>query len=524
MLLPAPLADRIDLEAAIGAAAPARGEFFPSRLEAEAALADVAHVASRLEARLRSGVVFIAPEVVWVPRRDAGSRPVPDVPFFQKALLEGLTELLKGALAPYQGVLCMRSLDEQAENERGQFERAPLEDAGDVIVMADIASFYEYVDHGVLEQDVVELAGDVELAAALRRVLGEIAQREVSLPQGPRASDLLADMYLSAVDRSAARAGLHLHRLNDDFVFAAESRADAAKKLVALEDALRGRGLTLNHAKTRVVTRSLYESWLVALDERLKGAAVVVARMSFYGFDPVQFSQVEVGDDDPAVFEEAFVTALEDQEPDPYSVNHRLIERTLPVLAAAENTTPLEVLETLAREWGAHARVVSLYLRSFVGTEWETAMVQIVGTTLLRTSDAVSQWTQGWLIDALAHSQVALDSEVTALLDSLLQSPTAPWFVRGRCAIALAQRQFLPSQERLDGLYEVAPATARADLVGAVAIGDPSWAETFKRGIGSDALLSGIVGLTTRAEAPHIDQQSLDDAEEDSSADDDVPI
>jgi hypothetical protein len=510
MLIPGALADRLDLEAAVGAAAPARGEFFPSRLEAEAALANSTEFASRLGARVRNGILFRPPEIVWVPRRDAGGRPVPDVAFAERVILEALTEALKDALAPYRGALSMRSMDEQVGSERSQFERAPLEDDGAVVVITDISSFYEYVDHALLEQDVVELAGDVDLATALRDALGEVTQREIGLPQGPRASDLLADLYLSAIDRSMARAGFRLHRLNDDFAFAATSRGDAASKLIALEDALRARGLTLNHAKTRVVDRATYEGWLQALDERLEGAAVAVAQPSFYGFDPVQFSQVEVGDDDPEVFEEAFVGALKDEEPDPYSVNHRLIERTLPVLAAAESTTPLELIETLIRDWEAHSRIVSLYLRSFIGSEWEGSMVQLVGGTLLHTSGDISSWTQGWLIDALARSQVPVSTHVVALLTSLLGMHSTPWFVRGRCAIALAHRQLLPPQEHIADLYELAPANARADLAAAVAIGDPSWAVAFKTGIAADPLLPRVFELAERAAAPAVEQQSLE--------------
>jgi RNA-directed DNA polymerase len=228
---------------------------------------------------------------VWVPRRDHGSRPVADVPFLERALLECLTELLRSTVAPYREELCLGSLGAPAEGERGEFELAPLGDPGDVIVVTDISSFYEYVDHGLLEREILELTGDVDLSVAIRQALGEITQRDIGIPQGPRSSDVLADLYLSAVDRVGARAGLKLHRFNDDFAFAARSDSEAERKLVELENALRGRALTLNHSKTRVVSRDVYESWLEALDERLRGAAVAVASTGFYGLTPSNFRQ-----------------------------------------------------------------------------------------------------------------------------------------------------------------------------------------------------------------------------------------
>ena len=438
------------------------------------------------------------PEVVWVPRRGNGSRPVPDVSFRERVVLEALVGRLADLLAPYQAVLGLHPIDGAEAGERGQFENRPLQRPGDVVVIADVSSFYEYVDHDVLEQDVVELTGDVDLATALRQALREITGREVGIPQGPRSSDLLADLYLSGVDRLVRRGGLDLHRFNDDFLFAAKDRSEARQHLERLEAALRNRGLVLNHAKTRVVERALYEKWLAALDERLEGAALAVASIDFYGFDPVEFSEVELGDLSADAVEYALLGALDDREPDPYSINHRLIERALPLLAAAESTAPLDRLEEIVLDWGAHTRNLSLYLRALVGTDHELQMTRRVGETLVAQRGRTSAWVQGWLVDALANSVADLNPDALTWLQQTLDSESSPWFLRGRCAVALSLRGGLPEQSRVDEMFELSSATTRADLVAAAAFGEPSWAPAFVQSVAADPILSRVPQVATR--------------------------
>jgi hypothetical protein len=465
-------------------------------------MSDVATIAGKLGARLSFGFVLTQPEVVWVPRRGNGSRPVLDVSFNERVVLEALIGLLKEALRPYQAVLGLRTLEEPDEDARDRFEQLPLGHAGEVVVMADVASFFEYVDHNILERDIVELAADVDLATAIREALLEVTGREVGIPQGPRSSDFLADLYLNATDRAAWRAGLDVHRFNDDYVFAAADHSDAQQKLVVLETALRDRGLILNHAKTRIVPRSTYQAWLKSLSTRLKSAALEVADPAFYGFDPDEFSHVELGDLSRDAVELAFFEALHDEEPDPYSVNHRVVDAAFALLAAAHSTSPLEWLDKLALDWGAHARNLSLYLRGLIGTDQEGEMVKAVGDLIVADGGRIAPWVLGWLIDALAHSTCPLDAAARAVLRQTLGSSSEPWFVRGRAAVALGRRAELPEQEAMNGLLGLAPVTAQADLVAAVAYARPEWARKFCAGLAADPILTGVAALVALVPVP----------------------
>lgn len=89
-------------------------------------------------------------------------------------------------------------------------------------MLADVANFYETIDHEKLNQDVVELTGDVLLAEAIQENLLSITGRAFGIPQGPRSSDALADLYLAGVDRELARSAIPFWRFNDDYLLTAQ--------------------------------------------------------------------------------------------------------------------------------------------------------------------------------------------------------------------------------------------------------------------------------------------------------------
>ena len=251
-----------------------------------------------------------------------------------------------------------------------------------------------------------------------------------------------------------------------------------------------------------MVEKEQYQAWLTALDERLQGAALTVASMNFYGFDPDEFAEVDLGELSREAVELAFAEALDDKEPDPYSINHRLIERALPLLAAGESPAPLDRLAALALEWGAHARNLSLYLRALVATEHETEMIAAVSETLTTQRRRLSPWVQGWLTDALAHSVAEIRGPGVEWLRHALMAEDSPWFLRGRAAVALALRGEIVDQSELDELFSRAPGSARADFVAAVALAAPDWSAAFIGSLAADPILSCVPDIVARPADP----------------------
>jgi hypothetical protein len=494
MNFPSALLERLDLEVAIEQAVPARGEFFPGRLEAKAAQEEGAAYAAWIEAQLREGYGREAPGIVLVPRGSPGYRPVPDLPFFDRVVFEALTGLLAQELVDDLERLGLRSFFVRQEGDRRAFERLPIEsESADFVIQADVASFYEYVDHARLRSEIVELTADVELADALDQLLAEAVDRQFGLPQGPRASDVLADVYLAPIDQQLDQAGIESWRYNDDFLLAGRNRQHSRLLLQELESALRERGLVLNHAKNRISDRDTYEGWVDTLTQRLQDAAIANVDPNMYSFDPETFADVEIDDLDIPAIEDLFTQAIDDEERDPYKVNPRILQQTLPILAKAESQLPLERLTELAMEWGSHARHVSLYLREFIGGEGEEAMVSKVAAVLDEQPNLVP-WVRGWLLDPLTRCSRPTNREgLETKLVGWLGSEGEPWFSRGRCALVLAQRKRIWEQAEFHALFQRAVGPARADLIASVRLAEPEWSSKWLRAAGNgDPLLRKI--------------------------------
>ena len=99
------------------------------------------------------------------------------------------------------------------------FERLPLESGPSHVVVADIASFYDTIDHGVLADALAKSGADGQTTKALTMFLTAVMQRAVGLPQGLPASDPLATIALARVDETLTAEGIQFLRHGDDYRF-----------------------------------------------------------------------------------------------------------------------------------------------------------------------------------------------------------------------------------------------------------------------------------------------------------------
>lgn len=123
------------------------------------------------------------------------------------------------------------------------------------VVATDITSYYDAILHEVLLSDLKGAGVDSALAHYLvGKLLGRWAMvNGRGIPQGLSASDLLAKLYLNTVDRGLHGSGVHHLRYVDDMRLFCESAADARRGMLHLQTLLRGRGLALQSAKTKIL-------------------------------------------------------------------------------------------------------------------------------------------------------------------------------------------------------------------------------------------------------------------------------
>ncbi len=127
------------------------------------------------------------------------------------------------------------------------------------VVDADIASYFDTIDHGLLMDDVREDVADGRVLGLIEAFLkdgvmedGELREPESGTPQGGVISPLLANIYLHPVDVVLHQAGYESVRYADDIVVLCRSREEAERALDLLRAAMAARKLVLHPTKTRI--------------------------------------------------------------------------------------------------------------------------------------------------------------------------------------------------------------------------------------------------------------------------------
>ena len=162
------------------------------------------------------------------------------------------------------------------------------------IVDADIAAFFDSMDHEWLIRFVEHRVGDTRVVRLIRKWLktgvmedGEVKASKVGTPQGAVISPLLANIYLHYVfdlwvdhwRGSQAQGNIIVVRYADDIVIGAKHRAEAERLMAAMRDRLGKFGLTLHPEKTRLI-----EFGRFAAANREKGGDGKPESFDFLGF------------------------------------------------------------------------------------------------------------------------------------------------------------------------------------------------------------------------------------------------
>ncbi|MBS1792182.1 MAG: CRISPR-associated endonuclease Cas1 [Acidobacteria bacterium] len=135
-----------------------------------------------------------------------------------------------------------------------------LREAGyQFVVDADIASYFDNVDHALLLERLADVVEDARIRNLIETWIApmvydgqQMAKSEKGLPQGSPLSPLLANLFLDTMDDRLLAAGLKLVRFADDFLVLCKSREKAEEALALVKQSLADLRLTLNEEKTRI--------------------------------------------------------------------------------------------------------------------------------------------------------------------------------------------------------------------------------------------------------------------------------
>jgi hypothetical protein len=179
------------------------------------------------------------------------------------------------------------------------------------VVQADIAAFYQYVDHKVLLEELQMQTENIEGSRLLVELLADVQGASYGLPQLLDASDRLAEVYMGIIERELRRRGLSLWRYNDDFRFAVNGYANALQVVEDLSTIAHSVGLILNEGKTAILKFDTYFQRLFWRTDNL-------ADEDFADADNIAIGFAEYSDEDEVQLlgkAKAFLERIESGEP-----------------------------------------------------------------------------------------------------------------------------------------------------------------------------------------------------------------
>lgn len=138
------------------------------------------------------------------------------------------------------------------------------------VMLCDIADFYSRIYHHRLENSLKLLHNASEATNRIMKLLQRFSNNNsYGLPIGGPAARLLSELVLNRTDKLFVQNGLQFCRFADDYHVFAASREEAYQNLVFIsEKLLRNEGLSLQKAKTRILSAKEFISTSGALAEK----------------------------------------------------------------------------------------------------------------------------------------------------------------------------------------------------------------------------------------------------------------
>jgi RNA-directed DNA polymerase len=203
----------------------------------------------------------------YISKQDGGQRPL-GIPVVRDRVVQAAAKLVLEPIFEADFADCSYGFRPRRSATQAKEAIRLMGNGGHYwVVDADIRSFFDTVDRGVLMERLRRRISDRRVLRLLRRWLeagvmedGQVRSTTAGTPQGGVISPLLANVYLDALDEEWGREWRHLGRLvryADDLVVLCRTRAQAEEALRRLQEILGKLRLELHAGKTRVVELGL---------------------------------------------------------------------------------------------------------------------------------------------------------------------------------------------------------------------------------------------------------------------------
>ena len=530
--LPDDLIQRLDFEQATRDELDDPVAWLPSRVVERSVPGHERHFGELVAAKCAAGFDVMAQEAVWAPKGGhiGRYRPITTLSLHERVVLRALTNEIADDVPDF---------DRSAPAQQA-FQESVLGEQAEYIVIADVASFYFFVDHELLATRIVDASARADTAETVRLLLGGLVGRPYGLPQSFGPAQWLSELFIAPVERRLTRAGIRTFRNNDDFRLSAPTWGTALQSLERLQEEVSAVGLDLNGEKSWILRRETYEANL-SLPDRLLIAAFSRSGGSAFTVDPYTGEPIEEEDDIPDD-EPSSADQREAKEPDPFdpdgkepaadsseedvdpfaepeedvigpavlaalrsaveerrdssnpltgfqsSANRRVVSSALAYFGRIKSSAAVELGRHMLALDPFLARQYASYLAA-LQLEGAQASQEVIGSLNAFRGHA-PYWTQAWLMNALLGANVGLSDEIVRWLEAFLSS-RAPGVLRARAALVLAAHK-KTSVEQLSQIFDAMPEPARPDIVAALSLLSNDSTASVRAVVGNDRLFGWI--------------------------------
>lgn len=200
----------------------------------------------------------------YISKTDGGRRPLGLACIRDRVVQSACLMLLEPIFEPIFSSYSFAFRPHRNAHQAVVLSRSMISTGHTWVVIADIQKCFDNIDHDVLLDLLAAHIGDQALLRLIRHWLSvdvldfhESIPTMIGVPQGESLSPLLANVYLTPMDRHFERLGFHFIRYADDIIVFTETNEKAQEALHVLEDFLLAPlKLSLKPAKTNIAAVS----------------------------------------------------------------------------------------------------------------------------------------------------------------------------------------------------------------------------------------------------------------------------
>lgn len=487
---------RLDLAAAVRTELTSGNRLLPRRWDFLKLAEDPSEAERSLRPLIRKLSNYGPADVVFADKGWRGARPLSIMPLEHRVVYRAIVDVLKTELPEHL----------RQRPPVDEFREAPLSVAGTThISKTDITSYYVYVDHAALGDELIAQTGDEGAVSTLQELLSTVMGRSIGLPQVHTASDTLGDTYIDPARRRMRRRGHAVFTYSDDFRIASESLGSARSAIEACASEVRELGLVLNERKTFTYGTEKYRESLSAFADAernlfegtsLSAADFFLLRDDYGGSDDTAVNvepsmpqtigpnPIAGSIDDNEVTEDGetaptpgsdeehraaaatkawMIWLTEDESEESQSgldaaITQSLLDRALPALGSAGHEGPLGNLPSLLQfEPGLTPQIATYLINYCKHGNRARADVRSAVNEMLQL-DILNSWQSMWISHALGYARRVRNPRSPRYLDWLTeQVDRGPDCVAATAAVTLGRLNYGDASALAAALDRVGP-------------------------------------------------------------------